>query len=159
MQWVTITARSERGHYLSGKQREFRWTADALNLFTSCWCDTLWTAVDRKNKKVQGYVVSKTSCISTRDPPYHWVIWCWKRGQSRANSCFMLQHTVNCHNLTNLSSLLFLSLLSCLSQTVSGWSCPNTEPQLDETLTKMSSTSVSRMTTRVSLQLKYLCRE
>lgn len=50
-------------------------------------------------------------------------------------SCFMLQHTLNCHSLTNLFSPLFylspLSLSNCLFffLPVSSWSCPDTELQ------------------------------
>lgn len=133
-----------------------------MDLVTSYWGDKLQRWTKNKKIKIRGPVLccNKDKLYFYKRSTISLSYLVLETGQSRANSCFMLQHTVNCQSLTNLSPLLFLSLpsvslklpffLLCLADPVLTLNYSKTRRS-----NKMSRTNVSGgMTTRASPQLK-----
>lgn len=119
------------------------------HLLSSYWCDQLWTVFFF-------FSTGRWVCISTEDVALSYLV--LETGQSQAHSCFMLQHTLNCHSQTKIS-LQPLSSSLCVSAAQS-WSVAERHIKHPP---KTSSANVSQRTTaghssyKIYIQDKYTC--
>lgn len=112
----------------------------------------VWLALDR----FLFFSTGRWVCISTEDVALSYLV--LETGQSQAHSCFMLQHTLNCHSQTKIS-LQPLSSSLCVSAAQS-WSVAERHIKHPP---KTSSANVSQRTTaghssyKIYIQDKYTC--